>query len=114
MNAIIRHGSILGLLITAGCVTPRQPAAFGRWTVSGTDDVVTLARHHSARLTSGGKTVSGSYRMVAHDLLVVTLADEVSPSKPRTVAYLISPGGWSSKTLERFADNRSEMPPVSK
>jgi len=114
MHAIIRNCSILGLLITVGCVMHRQPVAFGRWTVSGTDDVVTLARHHSARLTSGGKTVSGSYRMVAHDLLVVTLPDEVSPSKPRTVAFLISPDGWSSKTLERFADNRSEMPPVSK
>ncbi len=114
MNAIVRNCLILGLLITVGCVTHRQPAAFGRWTVSGTDDVVTLARHHSARLTSGGRAVSGSYRMVAHDLLVVTLPDEVSPSKPRTVAYLISPGGWSSRILERFADTRSEMPPVSK
>ncbi len=52
--------------------------------------------------------------MTAHDLLVVTLPDVVSPSKSRTVAYLIAPGGWSSKTLEPFADTRSELPPVSK
>jgi len=114
MNTIIRNGSLLGLLIMVGCVTHRQPAAFGRWTVSDTDDVVTLARHHSARLTSGGQTVCGSYRMVAHDLLVLTLPDGVSPSKPRTVAYLIAPGGWSIRTLERFADTRSAMPPISK
>ncbi len=114
MNAIIRNCSILGWLIAVGCVTDSQRAAFGRWTVSGTDDVVTLDRHHSARLTSGGKTVRGSYRMTAHDLLVVTLPDVVSPSKSRTVAYLIAPGGWSSKTLEPFADTRSELPPVSK
>ncbi len=114
MNAIVRNCSILGFLITVGCVTHRQLAVFGRWTVSDTDDVVTLAQHHCARLTSGGQTVCGTYRMIAHDLLVVTLPDGVSPSKPRTVAYLISPDGWSSKTLERFADTRSEMPPVSK
>ena len=57
MNAIVRNCSILGFLVTVGCVTHRQAAAFGRWTVSGTDDVVTLARHHSARLTRGDDPV---------------------------------------------------------
>ena len=47
---------ILSLLLT-GCATHRQPRIAGRWQVSGMDNVVTLTKDHSARLTSRRRRV---------------------------------------------------------
>jgi len=102
MNAIIRNCSILGLLLTVGCATPCQPGILGRWTVSGTGDIVTLTRDRSehlasgrARLTSGGKTISGSYRMVAPDVLVLTLPNgDRSSEPPRRFSAQRRPAIW--------------------
>src|SRR5207247_3638899 len=91
MNAIIRNCFILGFLAVVGCATRHQQSITGRWTVRGTGDKVVLSKDHSARLTSGGKTTIGSYRTVAPDVLVLTLAGATPASQPQTIPYCIRP-----------------------
>src|SRR4051812_46809455 len=81
VNAIFRNSLILGLLVVVGCATDRPPRIVGCWQVSGTDNVVTLAQDHSARLTSDGKTISGRYRMVAPDILILTVSGSAAQSR---------------------------------
>jgi hypothetical protein len=102
MNAIIRNCLIFGFLVVVGCATRHQPTIVGRWTVLGTGDVVVLSKDHSARLASGGKTTTGSYRMGAHDLLILTLPGATPSSQAQIVPYFIWPDDWADRTLRPF------------
>jgi len=99
-NIILCLALILSLLLT-GCATHRQPRIAGRWQVSGMGNVVTLTKDHSARLTSDGNTTTGSYRMGASDLLLLTLPSDSPGGKPQTHAFFIHHDDWSKRTLHQ-------------
>lgn len=103
INIILYLALILSLLLT-GCATHRQPRIAGRWEVTGSNDVVTLTKDHSARLTGSGKTVAGSYQMVAPDLLVLTFPSGAPQSAERTVVYKVPLDNREGRSLEVFTD----------
>lgn len=114
VNAIIRNCLILGLLVVVGCATHRQSRFVGRWKVSGTDDVLRLMKDHSARLTSGGKTITGSYQGLAPDLLKLTFPAIAPQSEERTITYHVPLDGRVGRSLTVFTDTESKMSPTTK
>jgi hypothetical protein len=94
---------VMSLLLT-GCTTQSQSRIAGRWKVSGSDDVVTLTKDHSARLTCSGMTVTGSYQMVAPDLLVLTFPGGDPQSAERTVVYKVPLDNRAGRSLKVFTD----------
>jgi hypothetical protein len=100
--ALVLSCGLFGCSTAHRSATVGQTKLIGRWTVEGTDDVVTLAEGNSASLKSGGKDSAGSYFIQTNLLLLtLTLHDKASPSERRFVQYLISPGTWSSRILQR-------------
>ncbi len=99
MNAIIRSFLILGLFVVFGCTAPHHQSVVGRWQVSGTGDSVVLAKDASARMTRGGQTVIGSYRMGASDVLVLTFPSSTPSEQPHVLGFIIRPEDWKIRTL---------------
>jgi hypothetical protein len=97
--ALVLSGGLFGCSIAHRSATVGQTKLIGRWTVEGSDAVVTLAEGNSATLKSGGKVIAGSYLMQTQDLLLLTLHDDALPSGLRYVQYYISPGALSSGIL---------------
>ncbi|MDB6024401.1 MAG: hypothetical protein JWM68_624 [Verrucomicrobiales bacterium] len=108
MTIIIRMCLVLGLLVGAGCITHHgssiEQGIVGRWKVLGTGDVVVLSKDRSATLSSGGRTISGSYTMGASDLLLLTLPATTPGAEPRIIPYYLNK---SAKTLRRVDDFNS-------
>jgi len=113
MNTTIRNSLILGLLTVVGCA-PHQPHIAGRWQVSGTDNVVTLSKDHSALLMSGRKSINGNWRMVAPDILILTVSGSVAPSAERTIVYKVPLNGHEGRSFRIFSDTKSKMPSIAK
>lgn len=101
MKAIIRSFLILGLLVVFGCAARHPQSVIGRWTVSGTGDKVVLGKEHSAQITRRGQTVSGSYRMGAPDVLILTFPSSTPSEQPQILGFIIRPEDWKSRTLKR-------------
>ena len=106
---------VFGLLVILGCATDKRPQIVGRWKVSGTDNVVTLTnKDHSARLTSGGKTMIGSFEWLAPDLLKLTFPGSGPQSKERIIAYKtrdLSLNGiayYPNRSLKVFTDTEAK------
>ncbi len=114
MNATIRNSLILGLLTVVGCAS-HQPRFAGRWLVSGSDNVVTLSNDHSAQLMSRRKTINGNWRMVAPDILILTVSGSVAPSAERTVVYKV-PVEWAQKggSFKVLGAAVSKMPSIAR
>ena len=101
---------VLNFLLT-GCATDRQPHLAGRWQVLGTDNIVTLTKtDHSARLTSGGKTIVGSYRGLAPDLVKLTFPGNSPQSAERTIVYNVPLDNQQGRTLKVDVDTESKLP----
>jgi hypothetical protein len=115
MSTTIRNSLILGLLTIVGCAT-HQPHIAGRWQVSGTDNVVTLSKDHSARLMNGRETINGNWRWVAPDILILTVPGSVAPSAERTIVYKVPVplDGQEGRSFKIFSDTESKMPPIAK
>jgi len=113
MNTTIRNSLILGLLTVVGRA-PHQPHIAGRWQVSGTDNVVTLSKDHSALLMSGRKSINGNWRMVAPDILILTVSGSVAPSAERTIVYKVPLNGHEGRSFRIFSDTESKMPSIAK
>ncbi len=89
------------LLLDVRHAISRASLDVGRWTVLGTGDVVVLSKDHSARFTSGDQTVTGTYRMGAHDVIILTLPSTTPTAQPQTMGFIIRPDDWATRSLRR-------------
>jgi hypothetical protein len=105
----------LGMLSIVGCTTQHRPDILGRWKVSGTDNVVTLKhKDHSARLTSRGKTMIGSFEPLAPDLLNLTFPGNGPQSIKRIITYKVPLDGRAGRSLKAFTDTETNISPNAK
>jgi hypothetical protein len=118
MKPIIQSLLILALLLIVGCATPTQPGILGRWTIAGSNDVVVFSRDESgrlspgrARLISGKKSIAGTYRFGAPDLVIVSFpADGSRPAQER--AFSVRPDSWLWRSLQPLGKNGFQVSPV--
>jgi hypothetical protein len=80
--------------------------------VSGTDNVLKLRKtDRSARLTTGGKTIVGTYYYnMTPDLLKVIFPGNSPQSAGRTIIYLVPLDSRKGRSLTVFADTEVQKP----
>lgn len=99
--SVMHYFVFVSLLVVLGCAAPPHHRIVGRWTVAGTDQRLVLAKDGTAQLTRQGNTVSGTYRMGAPDVLILTFPGPTPTAAPETLGFIIRAQDWASRTVQR-------------